>query len=286
MIEFSNLTDNDSHVITESNGMFSVVEHKSDMSVAPDNAMTEYFMKKMNVLRRQLMVTLDGENGVAVQAGAMQWMAGDVHATTGVKGVGDLMGKTFRGIASNESIIKPEYERNGVLMLEPTYRYILLEDVSTWDGGLIMENGMFLACYDTVKQKISGKKSVSSAMLGNEKFWNLKLEGEGICALESNVPRSEIIEIRLQDDVLKIDGSFAICWSGNLKFTVERAGKSLVGSYYSGEGLVNTYSGTGKVWISPLTPTQSFTKATHDKNSEEKAPESEEIETSIDDGEK
>ena len=39
---------------------------------------------------------------------------------------------------------------------------------------------------------------------------------------ESNVPRSEIVEIDLQDDVLKIDGSFAICWSGSLSFTVER----------------------------------------------------------------
>ena len=266
MVEFTNLTDSDSHVITESRGIFSVVEHKSDMSVAPDNAVEEYFMKKMNVLRRQVMVRMDGSVGVAVQAGAMQWMAGNVHATTGLKGVGDLVGKTFRGLAANESIIKPEYEGTGVLMLEPTYKYILLEDVSSWQDGLIMEDGMFLACYDSVKQKLQTRKTVSSMVLGNEKFFNLKLLGEGICALESNVPRSEIIEIRLTDDTLKIDGSFAICWSGSLKFTVERAGKSFVGSYTSGEGLVNTYSGTGKVWISPLTPTGTLEEATHDKD--------------------
>lgn len=265
MVEFTNLTDSTSHVISESKGIFSVVEHKSDMSVAPDNAIEEYFMKKMNVLRRQVMVRMNGTVGVTIQAGSMQWMAGKIHATTGLKGVGDLVGKTFRGLASNESIIKPEYEGEGVLMLEPTYKYILLEDVGSWPDGLIMENGMFLACYDTVKQKIQSRKTVSSMVLGNEKFFNLKLVGEGLCALESNVPRSEIIEVKLTDDTLKIDGSFAICWSGSLKFTVERAGKSLMGSYTSGEGLVNTYSGTGKVWLSPLTPTRTLEEATHEK---------------------
>ena len=36
--------------------------------------------------------------------------------------------------------------------------------------------------------------------------------------------------IELQDDVLKVDGNMAIAWSGSLNFTVERSGKSLIGS--------------------------------------------------------
>ncbi len=39
----------------------------------------------------------------------------------------------------------------------------------------------------------------------------------------------------------------AISWSGSLDFTVERSGKSLIGSAASKEGLVNVYRGTGKV---------------------------------------
>ena len=106
----------------------------------------------------------------------------------------------------------------------------------------------------------------SSAAPGNEGLFNLRLAGNGVCVLESNVPRSEIVEIDLQDDVLKIDGSFAICWSGSLSFTVERSGKTLLGSAASGEGLVNVYKGTGKVWLAPLTPSQSLVSATHAKN--------------------
>ena len=40
--------------------------------------------------------------------------------------------------------------------------------------------------------------------------------------------------------------------SGSLDFTVERSGKSLIGSAASGEGLVNVYRGTGKVLLAPV----------------------------------
>lgn len=44
----------------------------------------------------------------------------------------------------------------------------------------------------------------------------------------------------------------AIAWSGSLEFKVERSGKTLAGSAASGEGLVNVYRGTGKIWIAPI----------------------------------
>ena len=62
----------------------------------------------------------------------------------------------------------------------------------------------------------------------------------------------ELIEIKLENDVLKVDGNMAIAWSGSLDFTVERSGKSLIGSAASGEGLVNVYRGTGKVLLAPV----------------------------------
>ena len=70
--------------------------------------------------------------------------------------------------------------------------------------------------------------------------------------MESKVQREELIEVELQDDVLKVDGSFAIAWSNSLNFTVERTTKTLIGSAASGEGLVNVYRGTGKVLMAPL----------------------------------
>ena len=96
------------------------------------------------------------------------------------------------------------------------------------------------------------RSNLSSAVAGNEGLFNLGITGDGVLCLESPCPREELIEITLQDDVLKVDGNMAIAWSGSLDFTVERSGKTLVGSAASGEGLVNVYRGTGKVLLAPV----------------------------------
>lgn len=243
MFKINNLANQTGHIVTEQKGIFSIIEHTVDFSVAPSNAMEEYFMSQMNVKRKQVVASLDGKTGLVLQAGAMQYIVGDVQATTGLKGVGDFLGKMVKSSVTKESAIKPEYVGSGVLVTEPTYKYLLAENVQDWTGGLVMEDGMFLACESTVSHQIQARSNLSSAALGNEGLFNLKLAGNGACVLESNVPRSEIVEIELQNDVLKIDGRFAICWSGSLTFTVERSGKTLIGSAASGEGLVNVYKG-------------------------------------------
>ena len=189
--------------------------------------------------------------GVTVQAGAMQWMLGDVNATTGVKGVGDLLSKAVRGKASGESAIKPEYTGSGILVLEPTYKHLILLDASDWNGAVVLDDGLFLACDSSLQHKAVMRSNVSSALAGGEGLFNLSLNGRGIFCIESDCPMEELIEITLQDDVLKIDGNYAIAWSASLNFTVERSGKSLIGSAASGEGLVNVYRGTGKVLMMP-----------------------------------
>ena len=200
---------------------------------------------------RQVICDLSQAN-ITLQAGAMQWMVGNVNATTGIKGVGDLFGKAVRGKVTGESAIKPEYTGDGTLVLEPTYRHILLINVADWNGSIVLEDGLFLACDANLKHKAVMRSSLSSAVAGNEGLFNLGIQGNGVLCLESPCPREELIEVTLQNDVLKIDGNMAIAWSGSLDFTVERSGKSLIGSAASGEGLVNVYRGTGKVLMSPV----------------------------------
>ena len=182
----------------------------------------------------------------------MQWTVGNVNATTGIKGVGDLFGKAVRGKVTGESAIKPEYTGDGILVLEPTYRHIILVDLKDWNGSIVLDDGLFLACESTLKQKAVMRSNLSSAVAGGEGLFNLGVTGNGVLCLESASPREELIEITLQNDVLKIDGNMAVAWSGTLDFTVERSGKSLIGSAASGEGLVNVYRGTGKVLLAPV----------------------------------
>lgn len=251
MYQISNFTDNDDIRTLASLGAFTVVEYERDLSVSPASAQEAYFCNAMNVRKRQVICDLS-KSHVTVQAGAMQWTVGNVNATTGFKGVGDLFGKAVRGKVTGESAIKPEYTGDGILVLEPTYRHILLVDLKDWNGSIVLDDGLFLACESTLKQKAVMRSNFSSAVAGGEGLFNLGVTGNGVLCLESASPREELIEITLQNDVLKVDGNMAVAWSGTLDFTVERSGKSLIGSAASGEGLVNVYRGTGKVLLAPV----------------------------------
>lgn len=266
MIQINNLQNNENMRKLAQLGAYTVFEHQKDMSVSPYSAATAYFMQEMNVRKRQVLCTLNG-NAVKVQAGAMQWMAGAVDATSGVKGVGDFLGKALKGAATGESAAKPVYSGQGFLMLEPTYRYILLEDVSSWGSGVVLDDGLFLACDVTLKENIVSRKNVSSALLGGEGLFNLSLSGQGIAVLESPVPREELLEIVLQDDVVKIDGNMAIAWSNTLQFTVEKATGTLLGSAVSGEGFVNVYRGSGKILLAPTVAGTTMSRSNGPKES-------------------
>ena len=251
MYQISNFMDNDDVKTIDSLGPFTVVEYQRDLSVTPDNAAMAYYSNAMNVRKRQVLCDLSKAQ-ITLQAGAMQWTVGHVNATTGIKGVGDLFGKALRGGVTGESAIKPEYTGNGLLVLEPTYKHILLVDLADWNGSIVLDDGLFLACDSRLKHKAVMRSNVSSAVAGNEGLFNLGIQGNGVVCLESACPKEELVTISLQDDVLKIDGNMAIAWSGSLDFTVERSGKSLIGSAASGEGLVNVYRGTGKVLMAPV----------------------------------
>ena len=142
MYSIANYTNNDDIRVVSSMGPFTVIEYLRDLSVMPQNAQQAYFASEMNVRKRQVICDLSQAN-ITLQAGAMQWMVGNVNATTGIKGVGDLFGKAVRGKVTGESAIKPEYTGDGTLVLEPTYRHILLINVADWNGSIVLEDGLF-----------------------------------------------------------------------------------------------------------------------------------------------
>lgn len=251
MYKINNFVDNNDVKILEELGPFQVIEYQRDLSVMPHEAIQAYFCNKMNVKKRQVVCKLDG-NKIVLQPGAMQMMVGNVQSTTGIKSAGDFLGKAFRGSVTGESAIKPEYTGTGVVVLEPTYKHIILLDVAKWGGSIVLDDGLFMACEATLQHKAVARSNLSSALAGGEGLFNLGIQGRGILCLESACPKEELIEIIVQNDVVKIDGNMAIAWSGSLEFTVERSGKSLIGSAASGEGLVNVYRGTGRILVAPV----------------------------------
>ena len=253
MININNLFNNENIKLIASGGQYFVYEHQKDLSVSPWSAVSEYFMKEMNCKKRQVLVQLNN-SACKTQAGAMQWVAGNIQTTSGVTGVGNFLGKMVKGAVTGESGVKPEYTGQGFVMLEPTYNYILIEDIAQWGPGVVLDDGLFLCCDMSLQESITKRSNVSSAVLGGEGLFNLTLSGQGYAVLESPVPREELIEFNLENDVLKIDGNMAIAWSKSLQFTVETITGKALGSAATGEGFVNVYRGTGKVLMAPTIP--------------------------------
>lgn len=253
MITVNNYVDQNDDIVTlEKKGMFTIFEFVRDLSVYPWNAQTAYFMSKMGVRMRQLKVDINND-AIRLNPGAMKMIFGNIDSNTGIKGVGDLFGKAVKSKMTGDAAIKPVYKGSGTLITEPTFDHMLIEDIAEWGGELVCDDGSFVACDDEIKDTVVMRSNISSAVAGGEGLFSLCLKGSGFAVIKSPVPRSELIEVVLQDDVIKIDGDNAIAWSNSLKFTVERSSKSLLGSAVNGEGLVNVYRGSGKILIAPLT---------------------------------
>lgn len=250
MVTINNVFNNSNLKCIEKKGIYSVFEHQQDLSVKPETAENSYFMSEMNVKKRQVLCELK-ESMVKLQAGAMQWQTGNISMNSDVSGVKDFLGKAFKGAATGESAVKPIFRGTGYLMLEPTYNHIIVEDVSEWGNGIVLDDGLFLACDANLSESIVSRNNMATAALGGEGLCNLQLSGNGICVLETPVPREELFEFVLENDTVKIDGNMAIAWSSSLEFTTEKSSSSLIGSVLSGEGFVNVYRGTGRILMAP-----------------------------------
>ncbi len=250
MVSIDAFRNSPARTITEQKGNFSLLEYEKVSGFAAIDPDRSYYYAKQGIKKKQVVVELNGD-GIILQAGAMQMMLGNIEAATNVKGVGDMFMKALSSKVTNESAIKPKYTGHGLMVLEPTWKYILFEDLADWGGSITVDDGLFLACSDTAELKTIMRSNLSSAALGGEGLFNTSIQGRGIVALECPLPREELIMIDLNNDTVKIDGNNAIAWSTSLNFTVEKTTKTLIGSAASGEGLVNVYRGTGKLLIAP-----------------------------------
>lgn len=216
-------------------------------STSTSAAMDLYFMEKQNIRARQVAVYINNDM-VTVEPGAMSYFQGPLEMVSGVT-AGNALGRLFSGAVTGEAMAQPEYKGSGMLVLEPSFNHFLLLQLDREE--VIVDKGMFYCAQGSVSVKPVMQRNISSAVAGGEGLFQISLSGTGLVVLECPVPSCEIDVIELQNDVLRVDGNFAVLRSAGLQFTVERSAKSLIGSAVSGEGLVNVYRGTGSVWLAP-----------------------------------
>lgn len=234
----------------ESSGLkVEVLEYQTLKGMKDTNMASKlYFMTQQNMKVRQVAMYLK-DSSCKIEPGAMSYFQGNLEMVSGVT-AGNILGRALTGMVTGEKLAQPEYKGTGMLVLEPTFRHIILAELSQGDS-VVVDKGMFYGAQGSVGVKAIMQKNVSSALLGGEGIFQIELTGPGIIVLECEVPMEEIDIIELNNDTLKVDGNFAVLRSGNINFTVEKSAKTLLGSAVSGEGLVNVFRGTGQVWLAP-----------------------------------
>jgi len=207
-----------------------------------------FFAKQAGIRLKMVRATLDGGEMVT-ETGALYFMKGDISMQTKAGGLTGFAKKLIASRLTKESVFKPRYRGTGEVYLEPTFSHFILASLA--EEEMIVDKGMFYACEGTVEVGVAVQKSVSSAMFGGEGLFQTRLSGSGICVLASPVPSNEIIRYQLGGDSLSVDGNFAIVRKGDIKFSVQKSSKSLFGTLTGGEGLLQTFTGTGEVWVAP-----------------------------------
>lgn len=187
--------------------------------------------------------TLENET-VRTEAGALYYMRGPIKMESKMPSAGGFL----KSMVTGESVFRPTYTGTGELYLEPSFAGFYIFDCEGQEW--MIQPGGYWASEEPVKLDVHRDKVATSFLSGKGllNFWT-KVKGHGKVVIVAQGP---VEEVQLNNDKLVVDGQFAVAWQGSVNYKIEKATKSLFGSASSGEFLVNTYTGTGKVLLAAV----------------------------------
>lgn len=241
--------------ITRGGTTFEILEYGPLAGSEPFAVAQQVFtLNRAGVRLRQLRIRLSSD-AVRTEPGALQFLKGhiEMESNTGAGGgLGGFMKGALSAARTGETLYKPLYRGTGELYLESTFGHFWLMQMN--GETLYADQGLFFCAEDSIKVEAHKVESFSARMAGGEGRYQTRVSGSGIVVFRIPVPRSEIVQLDLADETVQVDGSFALLRTGDVHFSVEKASASLMGAMTSGEGLLQTFRGTGKVWIAPTQP--------------------------------
>lgn len=192
--------------------------------------------------QKMVKATIQNET-VRAEAGALHYMFGNIEMTSQAPSASGFL-KSF---LSGESAFKPTYAGSGEIYFGPPRfgEYFVLQlNGEEW----ILDQGAYV-CSDMGIEVDVFRNQALTGLVGGEGLFQTKVRGTGTVVLQAP---GKVQTVHLQGQTLAVDGSFAIARTASLQYAVRRASKGLVGSFTSGEGLLNTFSGTGTVLFAPV----------------------------------
>lgn len=210
----------------------------------PQKSQVQFGAIKFDVVEKETLKFLkaDFENSaIRYESGGMYYMQGNLDLEANLPTAGGFL----KSMVTRESVVKPVIRGSGTVWFEPTFGNFTIMELGGEEW--ILDKGAYYASEMGIEISSFTNKSISGLFSG-EGFFQTKVSGIGKVVILSNGP---LETIELNNGKLVVDGSFAVARQASVQLTVSKANKGIFGSMISGEGIVNTFTGTGKVLIAP-----------------------------------
>lgn len=218
--------------------------YQSQTQPPPPQATNQFGTIKFDVVEKETLKFLKAEfenSAVRYESGGMYYMKGNLEMEANLPSAGGFL----KSMVTRESIVKPVIRGSGTVWFEPSLGNFTILDLKGEEW--ILEKGAYYASEMSIEIGSFTNKSISGLFSG-EGFFQTKVGGFGKVVILSNGP---LETVELHNGKLVVDGSFAIARQASVQLSVAKANKGIFGSVISGEGIVNTFTGTGKVLIAP-----------------------------------
>ncbi|WP_108650354.1 AIM24 family protein [Dongshaea marina] len=192
-------------------------------------------------LYHQLKITLE-DDAVQTESGQLSWSLGEIEMEAKAPSITGF----FKSLLTSEKMIRPIYQGKGEIWLEPSFDNFTVVELQ--DEQWIIDQGCYVASELSLELELFQNKMIGG-LLSDEGYFQTKVSGTGKLVISSPGP---IQTIDLAGRKLTVDGNFAVARQECVTFEVAKSSRKLLSTLFSGEGLVNTFSGEGKVMIAPV----------------------------------
>lgn len=196
-------------------------------------------------------ITLDKGSKVKIERGSMVYkrdveLNGKLNSNS--QGLGGLMGAIGRSITSGESMFITEaigQTNDSEIGISPSNIGKIEKLVVGKGVQYRLNTGAYLASDDNVSYNMVRQNISKAFFSGTGGLFVMETSGSGDILIASF---GDIMELEVTPDKpLVVDNSHVLAWSYDLDYTIDIASGTF--GFKTGEGLVNTFRGSGKVLI-------------------------------------
>jgi len=208
-----------------------------------------------------VIVTLDPEETVVAEAGAMMYMQDDITMNTTMDPAGKsagLMGRLLTGAKralAGESFFVTTFTNDGqqrrdVAFAAPYPGKILPVDLRQWHGRVIAQKNSFLCAAYGIEVSIAFNRRIGVGFFGGEGFILQKLEGDGLAFLHAS---GTLAEIKLAaGETLRVDTGCLVAMEDTVDYDIQMV-PGIKTAVFGGEGLFFVkLTGPGRVVLQTL----------------------------------